>query len=108
MDIKEIALKVADSLRNKIDGISHMQSNQGLVRFVSPKPLSLKSPSRMSPLGPFKTESFSGTLMAVLKNGEQEKNSSESSTPSHPQQNKSPMRLRGSRLRRRLKMVHGC
>ena len=33
MDIKEIALKVADSLRNKIDGISHMQSNQGLVRF---------------------------------------------------------------------------
>ena len=34
MDIKEIALKVADSLRNKIDGISHMQSNQGLVRFA--------------------------------------------------------------------------
>lgn len=34
MDIKEIALKVADSLRNKIDGISHMQSNQGLVRFT--------------------------------------------------------------------------
>lgn len=27
MDIKEIALKVADSLRNKVDGISHMQSN---------------------------------------------------------------------------------
>ena len=34
MDIKEIALKVADSLRNKIDGISHMQSNQGLVAFA--------------------------------------------------------------------------
>ena len=34
MDIKEIALKVADSLRNKVDGISHMQSNQGLVRFA--------------------------------------------------------------------------
>jgi len=34
MDIKEIALNVADSLRNKIDGISHMQSNQGLVRFA--------------------------------------------------------------------------
>lgn len=34
MDIKEIALKVADSLRNKIDGISHMQSNQGLARFA--------------------------------------------------------------------------
>jgi len=34
MDIKEIALNVADSLRNKIDGISHMQSNQGLVRFT--------------------------------------------------------------------------
>ena len=34
MDIKEIALKVADSLRNKIGGISHMQSNQGLVRFA--------------------------------------------------------------------------
>ena len=32
--IKEIALKVADSLRNKIDGISHMQSNQGLVAFA--------------------------------------------------------------------------
>ena len=32
--IKEIALKVADSLRNKVDGISHMQSNQGLVRFA--------------------------------------------------------------------------
>lgn len=34
MDIKEIALKVADSLRNKVDGVSHMQSNQGLVRFA--------------------------------------------------------------------------
>ena len=34
MDIKEIALKVADSLRNKVDGISHMQSNQGLVAFA--------------------------------------------------------------------------
>ena len=34
MDIKEIALNVADSLRNKIDGIAHMQSNQGLVRFA--------------------------------------------------------------------------
>lgn len=34
MNIKEIALKVADSLRNKVDGISHMQSNQGLVRFA--------------------------------------------------------------------------
>ena len=34
LNIKEIALKVADSLRNKIDGISHMQSNQGLVRFA--------------------------------------------------------------------------
>lgn len=34
MDIKEIALKVADSLRNKVDGISHMQSNQGLVSFA--------------------------------------------------------------------------
>ena len=34
MDIKEIALNVADSLRNKIDGISHMQSNQGLVAFA--------------------------------------------------------------------------
>ena len=34
MDIKEIALKIADSLRNKIDGISHMQSNQGLVAFA--------------------------------------------------------------------------
>jgi hypothetical protein len=33
LNIKEIALKVADSLRNKVDGISHMQSNQGLVRF---------------------------------------------------------------------------
>jgi hypothetical protein len=34
MDIKEIMLKIADSLRNKIDGISHMQSNQGLVGFA--------------------------------------------------------------------------
>jgi len=34
MNIKEIALNVADSLRGKIDGISHMQSNQGLVRFA--------------------------------------------------------------------------
>lgn len=34
LNIKEIALKVADSLRNKIDGISHMQSNQGLVAFA--------------------------------------------------------------------------
>ena len=34
MDIKEIVLKVADSLRNKVDGISHMQSNQGLVAFA--------------------------------------------------------------------------
>ena len=34
MDTKEIALKVADSLRNKVDGISHMQSNQGLARFA--------------------------------------------------------------------------
>ena len=34
MNIKEIALKVADSLRNKVDGISHMQSNQGLVAFA--------------------------------------------------------------------------
>lgn len=34
MDIKEIALKVADSLRNKVDGISHMQSNQGLACFA--------------------------------------------------------------------------
>ena len=34
LNIKEIALKIADSLRNKIDGISHMQSNQGLVRFA--------------------------------------------------------------------------
>lgn len=34
MDIKEIALKVADSLRNKVDGISHMQSNQGLASFA--------------------------------------------------------------------------
>ena len=34
LNIKEIALKVADSLQNKIDGISHMQSNQGLVRFA--------------------------------------------------------------------------
>ena len=34
VDIKEIALKVADSLRNKVDGISHMQSNQGLVAFA--------------------------------------------------------------------------
>ena len=34
MDIKEIALKVADSLRNKVDGISQMQSNQGLARFA--------------------------------------------------------------------------
>ena len=34
MEIKEIALKVADSLRNKVDGISHMQSNQGLVAFA--------------------------------------------------------------------------
>ena len=33
-NIKEIALNVADSLRNKIDGISHMQSNQGLVAFA--------------------------------------------------------------------------
>ena len=34
MNVKEIALKVADSLRNKVDGVSHMQSNQGLVRFA--------------------------------------------------------------------------
>ncbi len=34
LNIKEIALKIADSLRNKVDGISHMQSNQGLVTFA--------------------------------------------------------------------------
>ena len=34
LNIKDITLNVADSLRNKIDGISHMQSNQGLVRFA--------------------------------------------------------------------------
>ena len=34
LNIKEIAMNVADSLRNKIDGISHMQSNQGLVAFA--------------------------------------------------------------------------
>lgn len=34
MDIKEIALKVADSLRNRVDGISRVQSNQGLARFA--------------------------------------------------------------------------
>ena len=67
MDIKEIALKVADSLRNKVDGISHMQSNQGLVAFAEALVTEIANETAWQPI---ETAPKDGTVFLGYKLGQ--------------------------------------